>query len=67
MPDRIHVQRVTREQLHRVADGQGWAFVVEVEGKVVGVRVEVIGSPLPTSTPPPMSPSPPTRPLDEGW
>ncbi len=43
MPDRIHVQRVTREQLHRVADGQGWAFVVEVDGKVVGVRVEVQG------------------------
>lgn len=42
MPDIIHVQRVTAEKLRRVADGQPWAFPVEVGGKVVGVRVEVV-------------------------
>lgn len=45
MPDHIHVQRVTRDHLLRVASGQPWAFPLEVEPgvRVVGVRIEVAG------------------------
>ncbi len=44
MPDHLHTQRVSREQLARVLDGQGWAFPIFIEGgRTIGVRIEVTG------------------------